>query len=385
MTEVNNESPVKFVLLFENLNSIHLHKDVGQVPFQLHRHFGFDAEIACFKNEQNYAYINEEFKGLKLSFFRFSRYWYLLRNGCSVDVLMLFHISTKTIYQGLLYKALNPQGYLYVKADLASDRIVYPTWRTKKPLTVLKRKFLFHLFLKKVDIISFETKRSYDGAVDIPADKRMLVPNGFDPDLISHFGINRHSFEEKENAILLVARHGDHAKNSEFMFDVLLALGRLDSWKIYFIGSMTDEFRQRKDAFLADHSQFRDCLVFTGQVDDKQQLFEYYNRSKILCVTSRSESWGMVCVEALCFGNALLMTNVNSSTDLTSEGMVGAVISQGDYIAYSRALRTMMTDSSALRRYHDNALQHFSEHFVWKDILLDLASRIKERQKHEKQ
>jgi glycosyltransferase involved in cell wall biosynthesis len=250
---------------------------------------------------------------------------------------------------------------------------------------VLKRKLLFQLFLKYVDFISFETKRSFEGASEVPADKKLLIPNGFDPDLIRHFGISRNGFEEKENAILLVARHGDHAKNSEFMFDVLLALGRLDSWKCYFIGPMTDGFRQRKDTFLTAHPQFRVSLVFTGPVGDKHQLFEYYNRSKILCVTSRSESWGMVCVEALCFGNALLMTEVNSSSDLTAEGKVGIVINQGDSTAYADALRLLMSDSSKLNNYHDNAIRHFNEHFVWKDILHDLAGRIQERQRHEKQ
>lgn len=384
MSDRINRHPTKFVLLFENLRSVHLHKDVGQVPYQLHRHFGFDAEIACFRNERDFTYINQELKGLKLAFFRFSRYWYLLCKASSIDVLMLFHISTKTIYQSLLFKVLNPGGCLYVKADLANDRIVYPTWKAKNPLTVLKRKFLYHSFLKNVDFISFETKRSFEGAAEVPADKKLLVPNGFDPDLVSHFGIIRNNFEEKENVVLLVARHGDYAKNSEFMFDVLLTLGRLESWKCVFIGPMTVEFRQRKDAFLAAHPKFMDCLVFTGAVDDKRQLFEYYNRSKILCVTSRSESWGMVCVEALCFGNALMMTNVNSSADLTAEGLAGAVIGQGDYTAYAHTLRTMMSDSTTLRRYHDNALRHFGEHFVWKNVLSDLAGRIQERQLHEK-
>lgn len=369
----------RFVLLFEHLLNVHLHKDVGQVPFQLHRHYGFEAEIATFKNEQSYSYINAELKGLKLTFFRFSRYWFLLRNAHRIDALMLFHISTKTIYRGLLYKALNPRGCLYVKADLASDRIVYPTWKAKNPMTVMKRKLLYRWFLDKADIISFETQRSFEGASEVPASMKMLVPNGFDPDLLDFFGLYRKGFAEKEDAILLVARHGDQAKNSEFMLDVLAAIGQLGSWKVYFVGPMTDNFLRRKDTFLATHPQFRQNVFFTGAVDDKRQLFEYYNRSKILCLTSRSESWGMVCVEALCFGNALVMTNVNSSADLTGDGVAGVTIEQGDCAGYAQALSDLMTNDGRLRTFHDNALQHFKTCFIWKNILQHLAEQISRR------
>ena len=379
MIKPGHAHSTRFVLLFEGLRSIHLHKDVGQIPYQLYRHFGFDAEIASFENEKNYSYINDELKGLKLTFFRCSRYWFLLRNAVRIDALMLFHISTKTIYRGLLYKALNPCGFLYVKADLASDRIVYPAWKAKNPLTVMKRKMLYRWFLEKVDLISFETRRSFEGAGDIPSSKKMLMPNGFDPDLLDQFGIIRKGYSEKEDVILLVARHGDHAKNSEFMLDVLSELGNLGGWKVYFIGPMTEAFTKLKEAFLADYPQFSDCVVFTGAIDNKRELFEYYNRSKILCLTSRLESWGMVCVEALCFGNTLVMTNVNSSADLLGNGVAGVTINQGDCTGYAKALRDLMTSDKLLHTYHDNALQHFRTRFIWKNILQTLAGKISRR------
>ena len=381
-SERRHISATRFVLLFEGLRSVHLHKDVGQIPFQLHRHFGFDAEIASFRNEKEYRYINEELNGLRLRFFRFSRYWFLLRNSHRIDALMLFHISTKTIYCGLLYKALNPHGCLYVKADLSSNSIVYPTWKVKNPFTVMKRRILYDRFLKVVDIVSFETKGSFNCA-HIPDSRKILVPNGFDPDLLTYFGMNRKEFAEKEDVVLLVARHGDKAKNSEFMLDVLAALGDIGHWKVYFVGPMTADFQKRKTTFLAEHQQFVGSVVFTGPVEDKRELFEYYNRSKILCVTSRSDSWGMVCVEALCFGNALVMTNVNSSADLTDEGKSGVIIEQGNCASYVDTLRRLMNEPETLRHFHNNALYHFNSHFVWKNILHVLADQITGRQSHE--
>ena len=369
----------RFLLLFEGLRSVHLHKDVGQVPYQLYRNFGFDAAIATFRNESCYAYIDDDLSGLKLIFIRFSLYWFLLRNARGIDALMLFHISSRTIYRAVLYKMLNPNGCLYVKADLASDRIVYPTWGSKNPLTVLKRKLLYGWFLEKADIVSFETLRSYEGAGEIPDDKKMLVPNGFDPDFPTDLGIRNKDFSEKENLILLVGRHGDPAKNSEFMLEVLSRLGDPRGWRICFIGSLTEDFQRKKEQFLRNNPQFSGYVTFTGNIEDKRELFEYYNRSKILCLTSRSESWGMVCVEALCFGNTLVMTRVNSSDDLTGNGMAGMVIEQGNHAAFAEALRTLMNDDQILAQYHRNACRHFNERFIWKNILQPLAAQITRR------
>jgi len=373
----------RFVLLFDDLQSVHLFKDVGQIPFQMYKHYGFDAEIVCRRGHEPFLYVNDVLRGLKITVIDESPYRYLVRNARMIDVLMLMHISTRSSYRGLLYKFLNPKGCLYIKADMSGNSISYAQWEDQDVVTHMKRVLLRKSLISKVDIVSFETEAAYQQIDALPMGKKLHIPNGFDPDFINVYGVKCRAFADKENIILLVGRHGDATKNSEFMLDVLSEMGDLGSWKVYFVGPMTDGFKACKDAFLAENPRLQDRIVVTGVIDDKRALFELYSRAKILCLTSRSESWGMVCVEALCFGNVLVMTNVNSSADLTGNGKAGFIVEQADCTGYAGVLQRLMRDHETLHCYHDNALSHFNTHFIWKHILQHLAAQLTRRTLHE--
>jgi glycosyltransferase involved in cell wall biosynthesis len=362
--------------MFDGLESIHLFKDVGQVPFQMYRHFGYDAEIVCRRNEEEYLYINDALKGLKLTFYEGSPYRYLLDHARDIDVLMLFHISTLSIYRGLLYKLVNPRGCLYIKADMNGEKIRYAEWGERNLLTQAKRIFLFKQLVKRVDIVSVETERSFRGVSNIPRKKMILLPNGFDPDFIDWYGVRRRTFDEKENIILLVGRHGDYAKNTELMLDTLADMGDIGSWQVWFVGPMTAEFEKRRASFQNQYLHLVDKVVFTGQIDDKRELFELYSRAKILCLTSRWESWGMVCVEAMAFGCVPVMTAVSSAGDITANGTAGLIVEQGSARQLAQTLKEIMEAPLGLEALSLKTQAHFQSSFVWKDRLAALDARI---------
>lgn len=372
----------RFVLIFDSLQNVHLFKDVGQVPLQMGLHFDYEPMIVCQRNLDTFPCSGGFVSSLAIDSHNGHPYYWLYQNSVNIDVLMLFHISTSTIYRGLLYKLRNPDGCLYVKADASHDKIAYTQWNHKNPFTVLKRKVLFRIFLKIVDIVSFETIRSFIGATKILQKRKLLLPNGFDPEIITHLGIKQKNFSEKENMILLVGRHGDPAKNSEFMLDVLELLEELGAWQVYFIGPTTLEFDRRRKKFENEYPELAAKVSFVGAVNDKKILFEYYNSAKIFCLTSRTESWGMVCVEALAFANVLLMTEVISAADLTAGGKAGIVVAQGDKKSYASSLKRLMNEPEFLLRLHQQAAEHFNQHFIWKHILDSLNSKINEKTSH---
>jgi glycosyltransferase involved in cell wall biosynthesis len=369
----------RFVLLFDDLQSVHLFKDVGQVPFQMYKQYGYDAEIVCRRSSDDFPAIDGALKGLKITAIDGSPYRYLVHQARHIDVLMLMHISTRSACRGILYKFLHPGGCLYIKADQTGKQIDFGHWVDQDFITHFKRVLLRKKLIQAVDTVSFETRAAFVGADAVPAEKRLLLPNGFDPDFIERYRIRRRVFEEKENLVLLVGRHGDPNKNTELMLDALEMLGDIGEWNVQFVGPMTPEFEQRSALLLKNNPRLAEKVFFAGQIDEKRELFELYNRAKILCLTSRRESWGMVCVEALCFGNALVMTDVDSSADLTGNGQAGIVIPQDDRAACAEALLRLMNNQELLENYHDTALRHFEACFVWKNILKPLAGRIAEK------
>jgi len=366
----------RFVLLFDDLQSVHLFKDVGQVPFQMYKHYGYDAEIVCRGSREDFLYIDDVLRGLKITIIDESPYRYLLRHARDIDVLMLFHISTRSAYRGILYRFLNPTGCLYIKADLTGSQVDFGQWVDQDVFTHLKRLLLRKRLIKAVDVVSFETRAAFRGADVIPAEKRLLLPNGFDPDLIDRYDVRRRCFAEKEELMLLVGRHGDPNKNTEMMLDALAIMGDTGGWKVRFVGPMTPEFEQRRDAFLHSNPRLREKVVFTGQIDDKRELFELYNRAKLLCLTSRRESWGMVCVEAMAFGCVPVVTAISSAQDLTNEGENGIIIDSYEPAEWAVRVQRIMSDAPLLEQLSDTAREYCEQQFHWRTILQPLDDAL---------
>ncbi len=344
-----NSRKKRFVLLFDDLQSVHLFKDVGQVPFQMYKHFGYAAEIVCRRGREDFSQIDSVLQGLKITIIDESPYRYLARQARDIDVLMLMHISTRSAYRGILYKFLNPQGCLYIKADQTGSQVDFGTWVDQDVVTHLKRVLLRKKLIKSVDLVSFETQAAFSGADAVPAAKRVLLPNGFDPEFIDQYGVRRRDFKEKENLILLVARHGDQVKNTELMLDALAIMGDIADWQVQFVGPMTPEFEQRKNLFLHNNPRLTGKVTFTGQIDDKRELFELYSRAKILSLTSLRESWGMVCVEAMAFGCVPVMSPVSSALDITQNNQTGFIIDSYDPQTWAVQLHDICRDQGKIK------------------------------------
>jgi glycosyltransferase involved in cell wall biosynthesis len=377
VTHDGHDRKTRFVLIFESLQNVHLHKDVGQIPHQLQRNFGYQAEIVCHKNEDQYFYLNGELKGLNLQFINTGPIVYLLKNARKIDILMLFHVKTESIYATLLYKLLNPKGFVYVKYDLPDHELLYATWGNRNLITQLKRNVLFKMFVHKLDLLSIECRQVYERLTKIPASKKIHLPNGFAPEIATYYGAAPKMFEEKENIILLVGRHGSKQKNSELLLKALEKIEDIGDWQVFFVGPMTDEFKQYKTTFLETNPRYKEKIHFPGNVSDKKLLFDYYNRAKLFCLPSRWESWGLVCGEALYFGCVLVMTQeVCSSPDLTDNGLAGLTAASEDADAWATTLQSLMHEQSRLKHYSVQGRRHFDKHFSWPDALVPLVNRI---------
>jgi len=104
----------KMVVIFENLEQVHLNKDVGMLPLALHKNELFD--ITIMSNLKNFVDLEYE-KYIKLKFFtRFkNRKWnkYLLffdvlKNARKLDYLMIYHDHIDKFILLYLCKLINP-------------------------------------------------------------------------------------------------------------------------------------------------------------------------------------------------------------------------------------------------------------------------------------
>ena len=302
----------KIVLLFNDLEEVHLGKDVFLVPYYIGKKFNCSVEIAYPPSSTNGS-LPDEHRGCKLT--RLGRNLngkydlrafslYVIRNAIKIDLLIVFHGNSQEVTLINLYKFCNPHGKVYVKMD-CNPKLVdahYKKSRWVRADTTYRHKY---------------------------GDKLGLLPNGFDEELLRELDISAKSYKEKENIILSVGRIGPPPKNSIMLLKALAELD-LKNWKCVCIGPIEKTFKKEINGFFEKHPKKKAQVFFIGNIANKRELWDWYNRSKVFVLTSKWESYALVLVEALRFGDYLLSTDVGAYSDLNFTGSIGRVVRQDD-------------------------------------------------------
>lgn len=354
-------------LFFEFFDYEHLGKDPFMVPYYLGRMLGYSVTILYPMNEHNKD-LPSVVKGVKLIPLplygtersrRTIRYYaffkYLWKHAREIDVFMRFFYADSLT---LLYKFLNPQGKVYVKMDVNPMNIEVesrkrPSWQ--KIAKGMKTRY----FDSKVDIISCETSLAYGKLRECEksklhwGDKLVMMPNGFDEELLQSLDLKEKSFTEKENLIITVGRLGTSPKNTN-MFLRALAKADLADWKCCLIGPITPELQSEISNFYLENPDKKDSVVFTGPIYDKKELWEYYNRSKLFVLTSKWESYALVFTEAQRFRNYILSTHVGAIDDVIQDGRYGMLVEQEDGDGLARKIEQIITGENGIAHVYDD-------------------------------
>lgn len=379
----------RFVTLYPPAQNTHLIKDVGQIPHFMNRLFGYQAELVCYRNNDDYPYLETEATNLKITFLKQSgkrlflenaAIRFLQENAQDIDVLNLYHLDRDTFYYGNLYKKLNPKGLLYCKLDLANRFLT--KGKKRHSLNVFKN-WVFRRwekkFLRNADLISVENrsgmqlmKKRYPES----AEKLIFLPNGINSFFVESL------FEEpvkKERQILIMARIGESIKNHEILLRVIPHL-QLNDWKFVFAGPVVQRFKPKIEAFYREFPQLRANVVFTGEVVDRAAVYDWFRRSMVTCLTSVEESFGIVYVEGLYFGNYLLGTDgMSSFEDITNNGQFGKQLPFNDDEALRSTLQSLIDHPEKMNALQEPAMEFAKKNFVWPVILQQLEKEIQKR------
>jgi D-inositol-3-phosphate glycosyltransferase len=94
-------------------------------------------------------------------------------------------------------------------------------------------------------------------------------------------------------------------------------------------------------------------------------LSSYYRAADVVIVPSRSESFGLVALEAASCGAPVVASNVGGLSTLVVDRLSGVLIDEPDPSAYADAIRTILCDSALALRYSENAVAVAST-YTWK-------------------
>jgi glycosyltransferase involved in cell wall biosynthesis len=379
---MNKENKKKIVLFFtiKNFEKVHLYKDVGLVPYYLCKKYNLEGEI-IYSNE-NKQELPQNFRGIKLKELKYIKipiiikkidkfkileninfYKYLLKNMKKIDCLMFFHYRLDKIFFIILYKLFNKKGKIYIKLD--SNGIA------EKAETIFNqiRNFILAYFTKYVDLFSIETEKAKEEILKHKIYTRVhleIIKNGFDEDYLIENKIKINSYEEKENIMITVGRLGSEQKNTELLLKALENI-ELEEWKILLIGPYTNEFKIFYEKFLKENSDKKDKVLLLGNVEDKNLLYEYYNRAKVFILTSRYESFGLVLGEALRFGDYIISTNVGMAREFVDK-KIGKIIESEDKYMLEKEILNIINKKIKLKENFELSIK-LSKKFNWNKII----------------
>jgi glycosyltransferase involved in cell wall biosynthesis len=373
-----------FVTIFPICENVHLTKDLGQIPYFLHKKYGYDSKIVSYKNSQEYSNLENEVKGLKLEFLENKGRWrfvekavvdYLRENAKKIDVLNLYLFSKHSFVYGLVYKRYNPSGKVFLKLDGYNDTFAPGTSisHSVNPFKNIFFRYLEKKFLKKVNLISIENSEGESlvkSKFPLHSEKVFYLPVGVnDLFLKEMFEGRTRNFDEKENIILTVGRIGESIKNNEMMLNAF-ALLKSEDWKLVMVGKVNPGFHKFIDDYFLTHPHLKEKIEFTDEIRDRKKLYEWYNRSKIFCMTSIRESFCHSIAEALYFGNYVVGTEgIMSMKDITLEGKLGAIVANNDHKALAQKLQDLMDNENILKETFPKIIEHSRKNFSWSKII----------------
>ena len=376
-----------FVTLFPASLNVHLLKDVGMIPYVMSRDYGYKSTLVCLKNESTYPAIEQEVKGLNIKFLStekryhfgkisFKALAFLRKESKNIDILNLYHHTLESMVYALIYRLFKPKGVVYLKFDISILKLEKE--KQKNRFIHKIRLWIYNLFFKYVtQLVSCEIPSAQvylANAIPSLKEKLILLTNGIDTVPMEQTCMHRKTFQEKENILLTVGRIGAPEKNHELLLQSLTQV-ELKDWRVVFVGPIAPAFTDYLTTYFDQNPHLKERIIFTGNISNRAELYSWYNRAKLFCLTSRFESFGIVLAEALYFGNYILSTGVESIQYITDNERLGKITNTTEELA--TAINNIIAGKNDISTYFDAIVAH-SAQFNWSHNLQVVDKRIQQ-------
>lgn len=159
------------------------------------------------------------------------------------------------------------------------------------------------------------------------------------------FVIDAYRDEEKENVVLFVGRLSNSHKNVTGFLDVWKKFHKEHPhWRAEIVGTGEDEEYIKS---YARRHRIRN-LSFEGP---QQDVASYYKKSKILCLTSSYEGWGMVLTEAMAYSCVpVAFDSYESIHDIIEDGKTGILIKAFDTSAMAKGMKRLASNEELRKK-----------------------------------
>ena len=354
---------MRFTVLFPNCGNIGLVKDVGQIPYNLGKYFGYQTGIAsCILNingdyaDQMREHLRFEVITKPLNSDKLASYFYLLKNARKTDWLNLYHSSNFTYLMTVLFRLLNPKGKVYLKLDM-DFRMV----RDIQESVTARGKFV--RCCKAADLISVETECVRRLIQKYTKKKIEIISNGYES--YCNEPVRK---EEKKNIFLTVGRLGTKQKATEVLLKAFALIADKCDYELRLAGSVERDFQPYLDEFWTSYPHLKQYVHFLGNISERSVLDNEYRQAKIFVLPSRWESFGLVLPEALLKSCRIIVTDEVPTAEIaTNGGKFGHIVPADDVEKLAATMLQSVNEDAGQERL-DEMYQYAIDEFSWKRI-----------------
>lgn len=337
---------------------VHLVKDVGLFPEYFEKEYKIPVDFVFLDNRKTGTKLSEwhgmnliklpsaenyiqapSVKKNPIKFFKFIKIFtdFLRKTKNSYSHIMMFHVSSTTLYLVRFIRKLDKNIKIYVKADASKF--------SKRQWFYLKQ------ILKKTDALSVENEyllRDINKKLPGYSEKVEYIPNGFDN---THFSVELLSVP-KENLIIQTARFGTAQKNTQLLLKILSNVD-LKDWNVILAGTIEKDFYSFIESFFREYPELKDKIHFIGNISDRNELYRLYARAKVFILTSRYESFAISLIEAAYFGDYIISTDVGIAS--TIKNNFWGFVANGNPMEQKNDGQTVTQMSNEVQKLIDNS------------------------------
>jgi len=181
-----------------------------------------------------------------------------------------------------------------------------------------------------------------------------VIPNFIDPSLY-RFAEDielRAQFAEKDEVIITHISNFRKVKRVDDVIRIFKGVQQQLSAKLLMVGD-GPELQQVKN--LATELGISDKVFFLGKSKRIEQITSI---SDVFLLPSETESFGLVALEAMASGVAVVSSNVGGLPEVNKSGSTGFLNEVGDIESMTASVLTILKDKDTLARFKSNALEH---------------------------
>ena len=181
-----------------------------------------------------------------------------------------------------------------------------------------------------------------------------VIPNFIDPSLYRYAeDIElRAQFAKKDEVVITHISNFRKVKRVDDVIRIFKGVQQQLSAKLLMVGD-GPELHQVKN--LARELGISDKVFFLGKSKRIEQITSI---SDVFLLPSETESFGLVALEAMASGVAVVSSNVGGLAEVNKDGVTGFLNDVGDIEGMIASVLTILKDKDTLARFKTNALEH---------------------------